>query len=473
MHSRVAHSKKFQQPSELTDLDDSAAAHANRVVAHLHHRRYHENNHGHGHGYGDQSRAHSGTPSQPPQRASAITDAHAILRRGHRVRIGMVAFWTVVGSLVIIAAWSAATATLMAFQGDARAKMAEHEAQMQALYEARLAEIRARIDRVTSRQTLDQEQLELKLDQIVRRQSVLEQHATSIGTISDSAANRANARNAPSPGAANPRALPMSGSAIFTPPMFREAKLSGNGPGAGRGPKPRSDDAQAIIARVMDSLDRVESRQTKVLTSLEESYEAKARRLHAVLAEAGIEHAKGGEAGVGGPFIPYRVASGGSFETYIRRINAARSQVNHLTTTIASVPLRKPVDGAIDTSSGFGVRSDPFLGRPAMHTGIDFRGETGGTIHVTAAGVVASAGWSGGYGLMVEVDHGNGLSTRYGHMSEIGVKVGQAVKPGQAIGKIGSTGRSTGPHLHYETRIGGEAVDPHRFLHAGEKSGLI
>jgi hypothetical protein len=107
----------------------------------------------------------------------------------------MVAFWTVVGSLVIIAAWSAATATLMAFQGDARAKMAEHEAQMQALYEARLAEIRARIDRVTSRQTLDQEQLELKLDQIVRRQSVLEQHATSIGTISDSAANRANARN--------------------------------------------------------------------------------------------------------------------------------------------------------------------------------------------------------------------------------------------------------------------------------------
>ena len=85
------------------------------------------------------------------------------------------------------------------------------------------------------------------------------------------------------------------------------------------------------------------------------------------------------------------------------------------------------------------------------------------------SGTVVSAGWSGGYGRMVEVDHGNGLSTRYGHLSEIDVKVGQSLKAGQPVGRLGSTGRSTGPHLHYETRIDGEAVDPQKFLNAGAK----
>jgi murein DD-endopeptidase MepM/ murein hydrolase activator NlpD len=137
------------------------------------------------------------------------------------------------------------------------------------------------------------------------------------------------------------------------------------------------------------------------------------------------------------------------------------------------MPLRRPVQGEIDMTSSFGVRIDPFLSRPAMHTGIDFRGDTGEAIHVTAGGTVVSAGWSGGYGRMVEVDHGNGLATRYGHLSEIDVQVGQTVKAGQTVGRMGSTGRSTGPHLHYETRIDGEAVNPRKFLHAGAKFGLI
>jgi murein DD-endopeptidase MepM/ murein hydrolase activator NlpD len=104
-----------------------------------------------------------------------------------------------------------------------------------------------------------------------------------------------------------------------------------------------------------------------------------------------------------------------------------------------------------------------------MHTGLDFRGDTGEPIHATAAGTVVSAGWSGGYGKMVEIDHGNGLSTRYGHLSEIDVNVGDDIRIGQVIARMGSTGRSTGPHLHYETRIDGDPVDPERFLRAGAK----
>ncbi|WEF53117.1 M23 family metallopeptidase [[Pseudomonas] carboxydohydrogena] len=104
-----------------------------------------------------------------------------------------------------------------------------------------------------------------------------------------------------------------------------------------------------------------------------------------------------------------------------------------------------------------------------MHTGLDFRASTGDPVRATADGKVTSAGWSGGYGRMVEIDHGNGLATRYGHLSQIDVKVGDVVKIGEVVGEVGSTGRSTGPHLHYETRINGEAVDPQRFLRAGAR----
>jgi murein DD-endopeptidase MepM/ murein hydrolase activator NlpD len=114
---------------------------------------------------------------------------------------------------------------------------------------------------------------------------------------------------------------------------------------------------------------------------------------------------------------------------------------------------------------------DPFLRRPAMHTGLDMRGDVGDPVRVTASGQVTIAGREGGYGNMVEVNHGNGLATRYGHLSQIDVKVGQHVRIGEVVGRIGSTGRSTGPHLHYETRIDGEAVDPQKFLRAGVRLG--
>ena len=137
------------------------------------------------------------------------------------------------------------------------------------------------------------------------------------------------------------------------------------------------------------------------------------------------------------------------------------------------MPVRKPVLGEMDISSGFGMRIDPFIRAPAMHTGLDFRGDTGDPVRATANGKVTVADWNGGYGRMVEIDHGNGSITRYGHLSAISVTIGQSVRAGQVIGKIGSTGRSTGPHLHYETRVGGDAVDPLKFLRAGSKLGGI
>ena len=239
-------------------------------------------------------------------------------------------------------------------------------------------------------------------------------------------------------------------------------------PGARRAGK--DADINAKLSRVEASLDRLDHRQALGLAQLQERYEGKARRLRGVLADLGLKLGGPAPAGSGGPFVPIKLpGEGNSFERAVARVKIARTQAEHLTRTLLRVPLRKPVNGEIDLSSTFGVRVDPFLHVAAMHTGLDFRGDTGDPIHATAAGTVVGAGWSGGYGRMVEIDHGNGLSTRYGHLSQIDVKVGDEIRIGQVIGRMGSTGRSTGPHLHYETRIDGDAVDPQKFLHAGAR----
>ncbi len=194
--------------------------------------------------------------------------------------------------------------------------------------------------------------------------------------------------------------------------------------------------------------------------------------MRSVLADLGVDPRQA-PAGTGGPFVALKAPHSGAstFERQIYRINVARAQIGQYAHTLVFVPIRKPVSGEVDMSSPFGVRLDPFLGKPAMHTGIDLRGEIGEPVRATADGVVKLAGREGGYGNMVEIDHGNGFATRYGHLSAIDVKVGQKVRIGETVGKIGSTGRSTGPHLHYETRINGEAVDPQKFLRAGVRLG--
>lgn len=126
------------------------------------------------------------------------------------------------------------------------------------------------------------------------------------------------------------------------------------------------------------------------------------------------------------------------------------------------VPSSLPVDGPL--GSGFGFRSDPFTGRPALHTGLDFPAAPGTRIVAAAGGVVLSAGSHPQYGLLVELDHGNGLVTRYAHASRMLVQQGDLVKRGQPIAEVGNTGRSTGPHLHFEVLVEGVQQNPARFL---------
>jgi murein DD-endopeptidase MepM/ murein hydrolase activator NlpD len=379
--------------------------------------------------------------------------------------------------------WTVATATYFAFREDVLTRLIGRQAEMQFAYEDRVAELRGQIDRLTGRQMLDQEKFEQKLDQLLRRQSALEQRAASMTSIADPAIT--GSIKAPPRGQpidlplTTPKPSPISDKVIFTAPPDREARLESRTP-ANRGPQVagKAKGMEAMLARVQASLDRVENSQMAALNSMEESYDAKARRIRGVLNELGLNAGKAQSvlvgSGTGGPFIPVKPRNdAGNFERQLYRINVARTQVDSLSRTLSNVPVRKPLMGEIDTSSGFGVRMDPFINAPAMHSGLDFRGSTGDPVRATAAGKVTQAGWNGGYGKLIEIDHGNGLSTRYGHLSELNVSVGQTVRIGQTIGRIGSTGRSTGPHLHYETRVDGDAVDPQKFLRAGIRLGSL
>ena len=136
------------------------------------------------------------------------------------------------------------------------------------------------------------------------------------------------------------------------------------------------------------------------------------------------------------------------------------------TKSSVSIPSLMPVDG-VRLSSDFGMRTHPVLGGRRGHKGVDLAGATGTPIHAAADGVVSSADWFSSYGLYVSLEHGGSLQTRYGHMSRLNVAAGQRVRKGDVIGYIGSTGRSTGPHLHYEVRIAGAAVNPVPYLQAG------
>jgi len=393
----------------------------------------------------------------PSSSAAGYTLAHA----GRQIRLGPIAFWVTVGSLVIMAAWTMLTATYFAFRDDVLTSLIARQAEMQLAYEDRIAELRAQVDRMSSRQLLDQEQVEHKLDQVLRRQTMLEQRANTLSTLPDLSITGAIR----SPG---------RGDRSLTRPAPVNDKSTA--PSAASGRKAAIGNLDGMLTRLASSLDRVETEQAAALASIESSYDFKARRIRGVLSELGIDAGKSAPNAdaAGGPFVAARLRSDSSaFERQLHRIGLARAHVDQLNRTLATVPVRKPVTGEIDPSSGFGMRIDPFLKSPAMHTGLDMRGEPGDPVRASANGTVTFAGWQGGYGKMVEIDHGNGVATRYGHLSSIDTEVGHTIKIGQIIGKVGTTGRSTGPHLHYETRIDGEAVDPQRFLRAGAKLGAV
>ena len=405
-----------------------------------------------------------------------------IIARGNSVRHFTIRPWmlALAGSFAAAAfvGYLGAT-TYLVMRDDLIGATVTRQARMQQAYEDRISALRAQIDRVTSRQLLDQQLMEDKVAELMDRQSMLAQRNGRLEPIINRAlggpdegsgvpvpTQRPNLRAEISDLPDSP-ALGYAGSVdpVTTGSAF-DALLKKNASGK----ESVADRADRTFVEINRRLRAIETEQVSKLQTLTASTWTKTDRIVQAAADAGIRlPAKALPDAQGGPYIPPTYdGTASSFETYVDDLDDALNALTTVKTAVSRVPIANPAPGRERTSS-FGIRRDPFTGRRAMHSGVDFRTPVGASVMATAKGTVIHAGWNGGYGRMVEVDHGNGLTTRYAHMSAISVKEGQKVDVGTIVGKAGSSGRSTGPHLHYEVRIGGKAVDPMAYLRAGRK----
>lgn len=215
-------------------------------------------------------------------------------------------------------------------------------------------------------------------------------------------------------------------------------------------------------------LAEIEARQLAVVERLTRFADARARRAEAAMRKLNLDPGvmtrqaqQGMGQGMGGPFEALSDAD--DIDPRFERLGLSLARMAVLERALDGIPQVVPASVRAITS-GFGYRRDPFNGRAAMHSGIDFKGGIGSPIYAAAEGRVTFAGWRGGYGKAVEVTHPNGMMTRYAHLSRIDVRPGQLVAAGATLGGLGSTGRSTGPHLHFEVRINDRAVNPRPFL---------
>ncbi|MBB4233818.1 peptidoglycan DD-metalloendopeptidase family protein [Rhizobium esperanzae] len=412
-----------------------------------------------------------------------------ILASGNKVRHMTVRPWMAAVAFCFVGVFSIgyllATSYLVLRDDLIGATMAR-QARMQHDYEDRIAALRAQVDRITSRQLLDQQVVEDKVDKLMEQQMALTSRHGKLDNLLDRAESSGLTEKDGAPPA------PSSPVQSYAPDIKdKRASLGGieaiekqlaSGAPADATPDNSTlayvpsaetvgDRADRIFSNVTLSLKGVEQDQRNRVEQLTSDAGNAANAIATVLTRFKIPTpaetaAEKDDDAVGGPYV--EPESNDDFNNSLVALDSALTRLEAVRSTAESLPFRNPAIGK-EVTSPFGNRRDPFLGRLALHSGIDFRFAPGERIRPTAPGKVIAAGWTGGYGNMVEVDHGNGISTRYGHMSEVLVKVGDTVDRNDVIGLAGSTGRSTGTHLHYEVRQDGHAVDPVYFMNAGLK----
>ncbi|MGD9476633.1 M23 family metallopeptidase [Shinella sp. G-2] len=349
------------------------------------------------------------------------------------------------------------------------------QARMQHDYEDRISALRAQVDRVTSRQLLDQQVVEEKVEKLMQQQLALSERHGKLDALLTRAESSGvdtvplpdekpvtDGRRADAAGAIN-AVMGLTGAA---PQKTTQLAYAASGESV-------ADRADRLFSKVTLSLKDLEHEQLNRIQSLTAGASETADAIQTILKRTGFDVADTAatddesDTAVGGPFVEPALATD-PFEDSINDLDVALERLDAARRTARKLPFGNPSPGS-NITSRFGNRTDPFLGRLALHAGIDFRASTGTEIRATGAGTVVVAGRNGGYGNMVEIDHGNGLTTRYAHLSEVLVKVGDHVETDGPVGLSGTTGRSTGPHLHYEVRRNGKAIDPMRFLTAGMK----
>lgn len=321
---------------------------------------------------------------------------------------------------VVLALWSLVSGSYILFHDSMLAALLSRQSEMQYAYEDRIAELRGALE-AASAQTLRDGRVENgALRELAARGDRLETRLEGLQAL------------------------------LGEPARPGELRLHAASGG---------DSAAAITARFAE----LEARGSRLVGALRARTDDGNTRTQSALAALGLAPAPRGAGATGGPFVPL-AADALTPEQDLALLGDALARRRQLDAVAAHLPLRQPVAGPLEVTSGFGARSDPFYHRLALHTGVDLREDYGSPVRAVAAGTVTIAGPQSGYGTLIEIDHGNGYATRYAHLSALAVKVGDRVAAGATVGQVGTTGRSTGPHLHYEVRIAGEPVDPARYL---------
>ena len=233
---------------------------------------------------------------------------------------------------------------------------------------------------------------------------------------------------------------------------------------------------QAKTAAVAQQKAQLESRNAIIFGKLEDALTISVEPLNKMFETVGlnpddlIATVRSGYSGQGGPLSPLSLSSlngtSGADEQRVNAILQGLDTLNVYRIAAYKVPLDLPVHARFRLTSGFGGRNDPINGSARMHEGQDMAGDYGTSIYATADGTVTYAGWENGYGRLIKIRHIHGIETRYGHLSQIDVTVGQKISRGEKIGDMGNSGRSTGTHLHYEVRLSGKPVNPMTFIKA-------
>ncbi len=387
-----------------------------------------------------------------------------IIAQGDRIRHFTVKPWIMAAAGTVAVAFAAGylmATSYLVFRDDLIGASIARQARMQHSYEDRISALRSQVDRIISRQLLDQELMEQKVAQLMDRQNALFDRNSKLGPLLERADGAKIDDSVPTP---TQRPDGNKSASLLDTFITGATGKSGTGYKA-------ADLADEAFMSISGSLKSIENTQLNRLQGLIIEANETGNKIVTTLEDAGLSmDIKSSKEGTGGPFIPADENTNfdQAFDETVTKLDDALSRLDTIRTEATGYPLMTPLPGQQVTSS-FGYRTDPLLGTKAFHSGMDFRGPTGLAVKASAAGIVIHAGISGGYGNMIEIKHASGWTSRYGHLSQIRVQEGDTVKAGDTIGAVGSTGRSTGPHLHFEVRKEDNAHDPAPFLRTGRK----
>jgi len=403
------------------------------------------------------------------------------------------------GALVCITATLMVAGTLGYYllRSDMVAEASAERTELVLEYQDHIDRLRAEIETLTSRQMVDRETVEIQVMDVLRRQHDLNQRHAIVADLVARAESAGiylsndkplppqkpslDARGLASLDGDDSTAIggetelinePVKAlglrdgsSKSFDPLTILQQPISGEA-GVPQGLKKNLEKGIALDA-VKAHISEMDVESTAAIDAITVATESRIEEILAITGAIipGVNKTLRNQTAIGGPFQPITEEN---FPNRLQRAKVALKALRRVKFTALRLPVKRPVrNGSV--SSSYGPRVDPFLGRLAMHTGIDFKAPYGARVFASAPGTVLSAKRHGGYGKMVEIRHANGFVTRYAHLSRIQVAEGDHVLDGDLIGNVGSTGRSTGPHLHYEIRRHDKPDNPAAFLSAGDR----